>query len=71
MKQNIHPQYQEISATCSCGNVMKLNSTVSKDLNLDVCSKCHPFYTGTQKVLDSGGRIERFNKRFGTLSSGR
>ena len=52
-------------------NVMKLNSTVSKDLSLDVCSKCHPFYTGTQKVLDSGGRIERFNKRFGTLSSGR
>ena len=65
MKPNIHPKYEEIAATCSCGNVIKTKSTVGKDLLLDVCSACHPFYTGKQKVLDTGGRIDKFNKRFG------
>lgn len=64
MKQGIHPEYTEITAKCSCGNVIKTHSTCGRDLNLDVCSECHPFYTGKQKVLDTGGRIERFNKRF-------
>lgn len=65
MKTGIHPKYEEITVTCSCGNVIKTRSTLCSDLHLDVCSVCHPFYTGKQKVLDSGGRIDRFNKRFG------
>ena len=65
MKKDIHPDYAEITATCSCGNVIKVRSTVGKDLSLDVCSECHPFYTGTQKIMDSGGRVDRFRKRFG------
>ncbi|SDI38296.1 MULTISPECIES: 50S ribosomal protein L31 [Ferrimonas] len=69
MKQGIHPEYAEINATCSCGNVIKTRSTVGKDLHLDVCSSCHPFYTGKQKVLDTGGRVDKFKKRFGALSS--
>lgn len=69
MKEGIHPDYSEITATCSCGNVIKTNSTLGKDINLDVCDKCHPFYTGKQRVVDSGGRVDRFTKRFGALSS--
>ncbi|MBE0485823.1 50S ribosomal protein L31 [Marinobacter sp.] len=65
MKEGIHPKYEEITATCSCGNVIKTRSTVGNDLQLDVCSQCHPFYTGKQKVMDTGGRIDKFNKRFG------
>jgi large subunit ribosomal protein L31 len=65
MKTEIHPNYSELAATCSCGNVIKVGSTRSEDLYLDVCSACHPFYTGKQKVVDTGGRIDRFNKRFG------
>ncbi|MET1219308.1 MAG: 50S ribosomal protein L31 [Glaciecola sp.] len=68
MKEGIHPTYEEITASCSCGNVMKIRSTVGKDLNLDVCSACHPFYTGKQRNVDTGGRVDRFNKRFGALS---
>ncbi|ACS87546.1 MULTISPECIES: 50S ribosomal protein L31 [Musicola] len=64
MKEGIHPNYVEITATCSCGNVIKTRSTVARDLNLDVCSACHPFFTGKQRVVDTGGRVERFNKRF-------
>jgi large subunit ribosomal protein L31 len=67
MRQGIHPDYHEITATCSCGNVMKIRSTIKKDLNLDVCSECHPFYTGKQRNVDTGGRVDRFKKRFGTL----
>ncbi|MBM7073232.1 50S ribosomal protein L31 [Shewanella sp. OPT22] len=69
MKQGIHPDYEEITATCTCGNNIKVKSTVGKNLHLDVCGACHPFYTGTQKVVDTGGRIDKFNKRFGALSS--
>ena len=68
MKEGIHPKYEEITATCSCGNEMKIRSTVGKDFNLDVCSACHPFYTGKQRNVDTGGRVDRFNKRFGALS---
>ena len=70
MKPEIHPEYTEISATCSCGNVIKTRSTLGKDIHLEVCSQCHPFYTGKQKILDSGGRVERFRKRFGNRTSG-
>lgn len=64
MKENIHPKYVEITATCTCGTVIKTRSTVGRDINLDVCSACHPFYTGKQKILDTAGRVDRFNKRF-------
>lgn len=64
MKKDIHPKYVEVTATCSCGNVIKTRSTVGRDLNLDVCGNCHPFFTGKQRVVDTGGRVERFNKRF-------
>ena len=64
MKPEIHPEYKDVTATCSCGNVVKTRSTLCKDLSLDVCSECHPFYTGKQKVLDTGGRIDRFKQRF-------
>ena len=67
MKEGIHPNYVAIKATCSCGNVIETRSTVGKDINLDVCSACHPFYTGKQKMVDSGGRVDKFNKRFGML----
>ncbi len=64
MKPDIHPKYMEMAATCSCGNVLKTRSTLGKDILVDVCSECHPFCTGKQKVLDAGGRVDRFNKRF-------
>ena len=67
MKADIHPAYANLTATCSCGNVIETRSTLAKDLHLDVCSKCHPFYSGKQKVLDTGGRIDRFKKRFGNV----
>jgi large subunit ribosomal protein L31 len=69
MKADIHPGYQEIKATCSCGNVIETRSTLTADIHLEVCSACHPFYTGKQKILDAGGRVERFRKRFGDRSS--
>lgn len=62
MKADIHPTYEAIEATCSCGNVIKTRSTLCKPIHLDVCSECHPFYTGKQKVLDTGGRIDRFKQ---------
>ena len=65
MKTDIHPNYQEITTTCSCGNVLPVMSTLKDNLSLDVCAKCHPFYTGTQKILDSGGRVKKFQDRFG------
>jgi large subunit ribosomal protein L31 len=66
VKNDIHPEYQAIEAKCSCGNVIKTRSTLCKDILLDVCSACHPFYTGKQKVMDTGGRIDKFKKRFGS-----
>ena len=69
MKAEIHPEYRQIKATCSCGNVVETRSTLEEDFDLEVCSACHPFYTGKQKILDSGGRVERFRKRFGNRSA--
>ncbi len=65
MKKDIHPKYAATTVTCSCGNVIKTRSTLCQDIHIDVCSNCHPFYTGKQKMLDQGGRIDKFNKRFG------
>jgi len=69
MKTDIHPNYQEISTTCSCGNVLPVMSTLKDNLSLDVCAKCHPFYTGKQKMLDSGGRVKKFQDRFGAAGA--
>lgn len=71
MKAEIHPDYDEVTVTCSCGNSFKTRSTAGHDLSLDVCSACHPFFTGKQKIVDSGGRVDRFNKRFGNRGSKR
>ncbi len=68
MKADIHPKYAEVTAKCSCGNVVTTRSTLCKDIHLDVCAACHPFYTGRQKVADAGGRIDRFKQRFGARS---
>ncbi|QCI27371.1 50S ribosomal protein L31 [Buchnera aphidicola] len=65
MKKNIHPKYKKVNIHCSCGNIIDIFSTLNKDnLHIDVCSKCHPFYTGKQRNITQGGRIERFNKKF-------
>jgi len=63
VKQGIHPDYVESTVTCSCGNTFQTRST-RPTLRVDVCSNCHPFYTGTQRIVDSAGQVERFRKRF-------
>ena len=68
MRADIHPAYSEVKVTCSCGACYETRSTKGEDFTVDVCRECHPFYTGKQKVLDTGGRIDRFNKRFGGRS---
>ncbi len=65
MKSNIHPAYGDIKVTCSCGSIFETRSTVGRDLNIEVCSQCHPFYTGKQKIVDSGGRVDKFRRRYG------
>ena len=64
MKPEIHPKYSNITVTCTCGETFETQSTLCKDLSVEVCSKCHPFYTGKQKMLDTGGRVDRFRKRY-------
>ncbi len=64
MKTAIHPQYSEIQVTCSCGNTFTTRSTVQKPLHVEVCSACHPFYTGKQKIVDTAGRVEKFRQRY-------
>lgn len=68
MKTGIHPKYEEIEVRCACGNTFKTRSTKS-DLHLEICSQCHPFFTGRQKLIDTEGRVERFTKRFGAQSA--
>ncbi len=65
MKADTHPKYEEIAVACSCGNSFKTRSTIGKDLNVEVCSACHPFYTGKQKILDSAGQVDKFKRRYG------
>jgi large subunit ribosomal protein L31 len=70
MKASIHPKYSEIQVTCSCGNTFTTRSTVEKPLHVEVCSVCHPFYTGKQKVVDTAGRIDKFRQRYGNKRPG-
>lgn len=68
MKANIHPEYNELQVTCSCGSVFTTKSTMKKDnFHVEVCSLCHPFYTGKQKIVDRAGRVEKFNQKFGAM----
>ncbi|WP_456407325.1 50S ribosomal protein L31 [Thiolapillus sp.] len=64
MKADIHPDYNDIKVTCSCGNTFETRSTLGKDLNIEICSACHPFYTGQQKMMDTAGRVDKFRKRY-------
>ncbi|MFQ5684095.1 MAG: 50S ribosomal protein L31 [Candidatus Binatia bacterium] len=68
MKEKIHPRYQTAKITCACGSVVETRSTV-KSIHVEICSQCHPFFTGKQKFLDSAGRIEKFRRRYGLKSS--
>ena len=68
MKEGIHPDYVTAQVHCSCGNTFETRSTVG-DLRVEICSACHPFYTGKQKLVDTGGRVERFQRRYGKSSS--
>ncbi len=68
MKKDIHPEYQKAVVTCACGNTFETRSVIS-DINIDICSNCHPFYTGKQKLVDSGGRVDKFNKRMQNAQS--
>lgn len=63
MRDGIHPNYETTTITCACGNVIETRST-KKNIKVEICSKCHPFFTGKQKLVDSGGRIDKFNRRF-------
>jgi large subunit ribosomal protein L31 len=71
MKDGIHPDYEEIQVTCSCGNTFTTRSTMKKALHVEVCSACHPFYTGKQKIVDTARRVEKFNQKFGVLRAGK
>ena len=64
MKDGIHPAYKDIKVSCACGNSFVTRSTLGKDLSVEVCSACHPFYTGKQKIVDSGGRVEKFRQKY-------
>lgn len=64
MKSEIHPELAKVTITCACGNVMETFSTLGKDFNVEICSSCHPFFTGKQRLVDSAGRIERFHKKY-------
>jgi len=68
VKEGIHPKYQEVEVRCACGNTFKTRST-KPELHLEICSNCHPFFTGRQKLIDTEGRVERFTKKFGTQTS--
>jgi large subunit ribosomal protein L31 len=65
MKPDIHPAYAEITVTCTCGNSFQTRSAGGQDLHLDVCSACHPFYTGQQKIVDTAGRVDKFRRKYG------
>jgi large subunit ribosomal protein L31 len=64
MKPGIHPEYHEVDVACSCGNKFKTRSTSAKPIHVEVCSACHPFYTGKQKILDTAGRVEKFRQKY-------
>ncbi|HEV2333783.1 MAG TPA: 50S ribosomal protein L31 [Gammaproteobacteria bacterium] len=64
MKASIHPDYKDITVTCSCGNTFGTRSTLGHDLHVEVCSSCHPFFTGKQKIVDTAGRVDKFRKKY-------
>ena len=65
MKQKIHPKYEDATIVCACGNIVKTRST-KPDIKVEICSQCHPYFTGKQKIVDSAGMVERFKKRYGS-----
>jgi large subunit ribosomal protein L31 len=69
MQKEIHPNYTQINVACSCGHKFVTGSTLGKDLRLDVCSKCHPYYTGQQKLVDTEGRVDGFKKKFASYGT--
>jgi large subunit ribosomal protein L31 len=69
MKPSIHPEYNEIKVSCSCGNTFQTRSTLGQDLSLEVCSNCHPFYTGKQKIVDTAGRVDKFRKKYASAAA--
>jgi large subunit ribosomal protein L31 len=69
MKTGIHPEYNLIAVTCTCGNKFETRSTIGQDLQVEVCSNCHPFYTGKQKIVDTGGRVDKFRKKYATAAA--
>jgi len=70
MKDKIHPKYENVKVSCACGNEFETKSTTgTKELRVEICSSCHPFFTGKQKLLDSAGRVEKFNKKFGRTTA--
>ncbi len=71
MKEATHPEYQEINVNCTCGNTFRTGSTLGHDLQVEVCSACHPFYTGKQKIVDTAGRVDKFRKKYGAAAGAR
>jgi large subunit ribosomal protein L31 len=69
MKAEIHPEYTEITVSCTCGNTFKTRSTLAQDLQVEVCSGCHPFYTGKQKMVDTAGRVDKFRKKYAAAAA--
>lgn len=69
MKADIHPEYTEITVSCTCGNTFKTCSTLAQDLQVEVCSACHPFYTGKQKMVDTAGRVDKFRKKYAAAAT--
>ncbi|MFN3919978.1 MAG: 50S ribosomal protein L31 [Methylohalobius sp.] len=65
MKPGIHPEYKPVTITCSCGNTIQTRSTLCRDIHVEVCSVCHPFYTGKQKIVDTAGRVDKFRRKYG------
>ena len=65
MKADIHPNYETVTVTCSCGNSFETGSTAGKALSIEVCSQCHPFFTGKQKIVDTAGRVDKFRQKYG------
>ena len=65
MKTDIHPKYAEVTVTCICGNAIKTRSTMGENFSVEICSNCHPFFTGKQKLVDTAGRVDRFRKKYG------
>lgn len=67
MKSDIHPEYTDTKVTCSCGSSFVTRSTLGKEIHLDVCAECHPFYTGKQKIVDTAGRVDKFRRKYGSM----